>query len=76
MPAPLRPLLRLFGSLAPGAMPPPYLRAVVRMRRPEAARAAKRLVGLAPERVVFAHGRWFERDGTARLRHALRWLLG
>jgi hypothetical protein len=29
-----------------------------------------------PERVVFAHGRWFERDGTARLRHAFRWILG
>ena len=76
VPAAVRPLVRLFGSLAPDAMPPPYLRAVVRMRRPEAARAAERLVGLAPERVVFAHGQWFERDGTARLRHALRWLLG
>ena len=75
VPALVRPLVRLFGSLAPDAMPPPYLRAVVRMRRPEAARAAERLVGLGPERVVFAHGRWFERDGTARLRHALRWLL-
>ena len=30
---------------------------------------------LDPTRVLFAHGAYFERDGTARLRHALEWLL-
>ena len=29
-----------------------------------------------PERVVFSHGRWFDRDGAAALERAFRWLLG
>ena len=41
----------------------------------EAARAARRLVDLAPQRVVFAHGQWFARDATGELRRALAWLL-
>ncbi len=75
VPAPLRPLARLFGIVAPDGMPPPYLRAVINRRRQEAAEGASRLLALQPERVIFAHGRWFERDGTAALRRSLRWLL-
>jgi hypothetical protein len=76
VPALLRPLVWLFGTMAPDSMPPPYLRAVIRWRQPEAAAAASRLVAFEPERVIFAHGRPFERDAAARLRHSLRWLLG
>jgi hypothetical protein len=75
LPALARPLVRLFGSTAPDFKPPPYLRAVVRLRRRRAAEAAARLLALQPERVVFAHGSCFERDGAAMLRHAWRWLL-
>jgi len=75
VPAALRPLARLFGITAPDGMPPPYLRAVIKLRRNEATQGASRLLDLQPERVIFAHGRWFERDGTATLRRSLRWLL-
>ncbi len=75
LPAALRPLARLLGVVAPDGMPATYLRAVIKLRRASAVRAAQRLVDLRPERVVFAHGTWFERDGTAALRHSLRWLL-
>jgi hypothetical protein len=34
-------------------MPPPYLRAVVKLRRATASRAARRLLQLRPERVLF-----------------------
>lgn len=74
LPAVLRPLARLLGVVAPDGMAPVYLRALVNRRRADAASAAARLVGLGPERVIFAHGRWFERDGTAALRRSLRWL--
>ncbi len=70
-----RPLARLLGITAPESMPPSYLRAIVKLRRPDAARAASRLLGWRPVRVIFAHGRWFERDGTAALRRSLRWLV-
>jgi hypothetical protein len=33
------------------------------------------MVAFAPERVIFSHGRWFERDGTAALKRALSWLV-
>lgn len=75
LPALLRPLARLFGSTAPDGMPPPYLRAVIRLRRRAAMHAAEQLLALLPERVIFAHGQWFARDGAAALRHSLRWLL-
>ena len=70
-----RPLVRLFGSVEGGGMPPPYLRAVIKLRRTAAAAAASRMLALQPERVLFAHGKPFERDATNQLRHALRWLL-
>jgi len=75
LPAAVRPLARLFGVTAPDGMPPPYMRGVFKLDRAEAARSASRLLNLEPERVIFAHGRWFERDGTAVLRRSLRWLL-
>ena len=52
-----------------------YLRAVVKLGGRDAAQAAARMVALAPERVVFAHGDWFADNATARLRHSLGWLL-
>ncbi|MCI0753137.1 DUF4336 domain-containing protein [Teichococcus vastitatis] len=76
LPWAMRGVARLFGVTAPDGMPPPYLRAVVRWHQREAADAAARLLALQPERVIFAHGRWFERDGAAQLRRSLRWLLG
>lgn len=75
LPAGARPLVRWFGSMAPDAMPPPYLRAVVKLKRDLAAEAAERLLQLRPERVIFAHGAWFRQNGTEALRRSLRWLL-
>ena len=76
LPAAVRPVARLLGTLAPDGMPPAYLRGVYKLRRRAAAAAAETLLALGPERVIFAHGRWFERDGAAALRRSLRWLLG
>jgi hypothetical protein len=54
---------------------PAHIRLVLGRRRAENRAVAERLLALAPERVVFAHGAFFERDGAARLRRALGWLL-
>lgn len=75
LPAAVRPVARLFGVTAPDGMPPPYLRAVIRLRRRVAAEAASRLLALQPDRVIFAHGHWFDTDATAALKRSLRWLL-
>jgi hypothetical protein len=71
----MRPAARLAGVTAPNGKAPVYLRFIIRMRRQEAAAAAARLLDWAPARVIFSHGRWFERDGAAALRRSLHWLL-
>jgi hypothetical protein len=38
-------------------------------------RAVETMIGWAPERVILAHGRWYETNGTAELERAFRWLL-
>jgi hypothetical protein len=35
----------------------------------------ERMIGWAPERVIVAHGRWYETDGAAELERAFRWVL-
>jgi hypothetical protein len=75
LPAVARPFARLLGVTAPDGRAPVYLRAIVRLRRRDAASAASRVLAWEPERVIFAHGRWFERNGAAELRRSLRWLV-
>ncbi|WP_336487092.1 DUF4336 domain-containing protein [Methylobacterium nigriterrae] len=71
-----RPLARLLGIVAPDGKAPLYLRLLLRTKRHEVALAARRLVEFDPERVIFAHGRWFRRDAAEQLRDSLAWLLG
>jgi Domain of unknown function (DUF4336) len=75
LPVLMRPWARLIGVTAPDGRAPVYLRLLVRRGRPKAAEAASRMVEWGPARVIFSHGAWFQRDGTAELRRSLRWLL-
>jgi hypothetical protein len=68
-------LVRALGAAGPAGGTPRHVRLVLRPHRAENRRVAERLLALAPERVIFAHGRIFAADGTAMLRRALRWLL-
>jgi hypothetical protein len=43
-----------------------------RHRRP-LKNAVRRMIDWAPERIVMAHGRCYDRDGTAELKRAFRW---
>lgn len=70
-----RAALRVARMVAPGGEAAPYLRLVVGLKRNAAALAISRLLARHPERVIFAHGTWFERDGEAAARRSLRWLL-
>jgi hypothetical protein len=76
LPLTSRTFAKLTGTLAPNGKAPAYLRLIIRMRRKDAAAAASRLVAWNPERVIFTHGRWFDRDGATGLRRSLAWLLG
>ena len=71
----LPPLARGFGGLAgilaPDGKAPIYLRALLRLNGRAVARAADRLVALAPRRVIMSHGRPIAEDAPARLASAL-----
>jgi Domain of unknown function (DUF4336) len=75
LPLSIRPFAALAGVTAPDGKAPAYLRAIVRLKGDPAREAARRLVALEPERVIFTHGRWFDEDAAARLERSLRWLL-
>ena len=76
LPLPLRPFAWAAGITAPDGKAPAYLRAIVKMGGDQAREAGRRLVATRPERVIFAHGRWFDRDAPAQLERSLRWLTG
>jgi len=43
-------------------------------RKKEARASLEKMIAWRPEKVIMAHGRPYERDGTAELRRAFRWL--
>jgi hypothetical protein len=71
----VRPLVRLAGAMAPDGKAPIHLRFAINRKRKAAAAAAQRVVDWAPERVIFAHGRWFDANAATQLRRSLRWLI-
>lgn len=79
-PARLRPAMRFFTWLAGSGRQggaPFYLRWALRWRAHRAANRAviERLIAWQPERVIFAHGSFFETDATPRLARAFAWAL-
>jgi hypothetical protein len=69
----MRRLVRLAGVAAPTGGMACELRLTF-PREPLRA-AVEHMLTWRPERVVIAHGRWFERDGAAHLRSAFAWRL-
>jgi short-subunit dehydrogenase len=63
--------VRALGSAAPRGGAPAYLRALLRTNRSEVTAAAARLIALAPDRVIFTHGRWFDAPAATALWRAL-----
>lgn len=41
----------------------------------ELRRAIETMIGWAPERIILAHGRWYEANGAAELKRAFGWLM-
>ncbi|MGR3363455.1 MAG: DUF4336 domain-containing protein [Maritimibacter harenae] len=65
---------KLVGVADPDGRMPRDMRATFRDR--DALREdVGRMIAWAPERVILAHGRWYDRDGMAELRRAFRFVL-
>ncbi len=71
----LRFLVRLSGAAAPDGSMPIDLRLTFLLHRKQVRAAMKKMLGWEPERVILAHGAWYDSDARARLRHAFRWAL-
>jgi len=68
-------LLRLAGSADPDGKAPLDMRLQFWRHRQSLKVAVERMLGYHPERVILAHGRWYDRNGEAELRRAFRWVL-
>jgi hypothetical protein len=71
----MRALTRLAGAQDPDGAMPRDMRATFARHRRALRAAVEMMIGWDPERVVLAHGRWYERDGARELRRAFRWVL-
>jgi len=71
----MRPLAWMAGILHPDGKQPLDMRLTFRAGRAEFARDIQLMIDWAPERVIIAHGKWFERNGVAELKRAFRWVL-
>ena len=65
---------RMAGVLDPDGKAPVDMRQTFRDRK-ALRQDVERMIGWAPERVILAHGRWYESAGTEELRRAFRWAL-
>ncbi len=71
----LRAVLPLAGVMDPDGKAPVDMRMTFRRGKPALRKAVQRMIDWGPERVILAHGRWYERDGVAELKRAFRWVL-
>lgn len=71
----LWPMVRMAGNTDPDGKMPRDMALTFRQGRDELRRAVERMIDWAPERVILAHGRWYERDGVAELKRAFRSVL-
>jgi hypothetical protein len=67
-------LVRLAGAADPDGKAPIDLRLAFLGRKNQARASFERMLAWWPERVIVAHGRWYDRNGTKELRRAFRWL--
>jgi hypothetical protein len=71
----IRWLTRFGGVQDPHGSMPRDLRLTFRQQRAELRAAVEKMIAWNPERVIIAHGHWYDRDGAAELRRAFAWLL-
>lgn len=58
----------------PDGQMPRDMRLTFAKTKPQLRAAVETMIGWNPERVILAHGRWYDHDGAQELRRAFRWL--
>ena len=67
-------LVRFAGAADPDGKAPIDLRLTFSGRKDAARASFERMLAWEPDKVILAHGRWYNRNGSAELRRAFRWL--
>ncbi|MDQ2091047.1 DUF4336 domain-containing protein [Marimonas arenosa] len=70
----MRIFLRLAGTMDPDGQMPRDMRQTFFRREDQLRAAVEQMIAWGPEKVILAHGRWYERDGVAELKRAFRFL--
>lgn len=68
-------ILRLAGAADPDGKAPIDMQLTFWRHRKAVRAIVERMIAWDPERIIIAHGRWYEENGTAELRRAFRWVL-
>jgi len=71
----LRNALKLAGAADPDGKAPIDMRLTFARHKTALRDAVEQMIAWDPERIVLAHGHWYETNGTAELRRAFRWVL-
>lgn len=69
-----RMLVRLSGAADPDGKTPIGMQLTFFRSGPALRKAVRQMIVWAPDRIVIAHGRWYEKDGVKELRRAFRWV--
>ena len=70
----LRCLTKLGGVQHPHGQMPRDMRMTFSKHKPQLRAAIAKMIEWNPQRIILAHGRWYERDGAKELQRAFRWL--
>lgn len=71
----MRWLTRFGGVQAPDGKMPRDMRFTFRNQKHELKGAVETMIAWNPERIIIAHGRWYDKGGANELRRAFRWVL-
>jgi hypothetical protein len=71
----MRWLTRLGGAQDPDGQMPRDMRLTFAKQKPQLRAAIEKMIAWDPERIILAHGRWYEKNGAEELRRAFRWIL-
>jgi len=71
----LRILTRWGGIQDPDGGMPRDMRMTFSRHRDRLRASVQRMIGWGPERIILAHGRWYDKNAVAELKRAFRWVL-
>lgn len=70
----LRTLYKLAGIAYPNGKTPIDLRMTFTGQKEQAREGYRRMLSWHPEKIILAHGRWYDKNGTEELERAFKWL--